>query len=401
MAYFYRMVGDGIKLASLILLPELNDVPTMNKLTSIELDQSVITEPQPEEDSLGHLLPLIFKPFTVPIPLGAKLTIKLSKIIYRNKHINNTFHLNSPDDMVPLYDTKAGLWNWGLPLSYPNGGGIAEDCIPLPGVEKSTHKEIFTTFINAFATSMAESQPKLLTPSATRIWSAAHSTTLMEGTEIRCKPDLVLSDDIKPKWGNIRVCAELTVSSYKPAQWLVRAADTQAYLLLSNQPWRRFTLILSFTSGYNDLRVLLYDHSGGIVSPYCNINHQSDTFAQIIATVIFGSPECAHMPGCRPFKNLLARADTTCDMSIAPSLDEFPEDLQEGPISGALKDKPMSLRDSSHNSREEYSISPSASSASPHLPLPLPPLEATSTPLLNLASRAPVGGDDFSFSATF
>ncbi|KAG2051845.1 hypothetical protein BDR06DRAFT_1009968 [Suillus hirtellus] len=190
----------------------------MNKLTSIELDQSVTTEPQSEEDSLGHLLPFIFKPFTVPIPLVAKLTIKLSKIINRNKHINNTFHLNSPDDIVPLYDTNAGLWNWGLLLLYPNGGGVAEDCIPLPGVEKSTYKEIFATFINAFTTSMAESQPKLLTLSATQIWSAAHSTTPVEGTKIRCKPDLILSDDIKLKWSNIRVYAKLMVSSYKPAQ---------------------------------------------------------------------------------------------------------------------------------------------------------------------------------------
>ncbi|KAG1883167.1 hypothetical protein F4604DRAFT_1921074 [Suillus subluteus] len=204
MAYFYRTVGDGIKLVSLISLPEVNDVPTMNKLTSVELDRSVTTEPQPEDDSPGHLLPLIFKLFTVPIPLVAQLTIKLSKIIYRNKHIDNMFRLNSPDDIVPLYDTNVGLRNWGLLLSYPNGGSVAEDCIPLPGVEKSTHKEIFATFFNAVATSMAELQLKLLTPSATQIWSVAHSTVPMEGTEIKCKLDLVLSDDIKPKWGNIR-----------------------------------------------------------------------------------------------------------------------------------------------------------------------------------------------------
>ncbi|KAG2051844.1 hypothetical protein BDR06DRAFT_1009967 [Suillus hirtellus] len=89
-------------------------------------------------------------------------------------------------------------------------------------------------------------------------------------------------------------------------------------------------------------------------------------------------------------------------MSIAPSLDAFPEDLQKGPSSGALEHEPMPLHNSSHNSREESSISPSASSASsasPHLLLPLLPLEATSAPLLNLMSQAPVRGDDSSFSA--
>jgi hypothetical protein len=78
-----------------------------------------------------------------------KLTIKLGIIIYHNKHINDTFRLHSPDDIVPLYDTNARLWNWGLPLLYPNSDGVAEDCIPLPGVKKSTHKEIFATFFNA------------------------------------------------------------------------------------------------------------------------------------------------------------------------------------------------------------------------------------------------------------
>ncbi|KAG1883166.1 hypothetical protein F4604DRAFT_1921073 [Suillus subluteus] len=210
------------------------------------------------------------------------------------------------------------------------------------------------------------------------------------------------------------------------AKWLVRAADTEAYLLLSNQPWRHFTLILLFTNGYNDLRVLLYDHSSGIVSPYCNISHQPNTFAQIITTVIFGSSECirydptitffknvplplppgAHMPGCRLFKNIPAQANTTCDIVITSSLDVLPEDPQEGPSSGTLKVKPMPLHDSPHNSRDERPTSPSplSSPLSPlspsHLPLPLPPLEATSAPLLNLASQTPVGVDDSSFSAT-
>ncbi|KAG2131044.1 hypothetical protein DEU56DRAFT_914576 [Suillus clintonianus] len=139
---------------------------------------------------------------------------------------------------------------------------------------------------------MAKSDSELPTPSVTWIWSTAHSMTPVQGAKIKHKPDLVLCDDIKPKWGNIRACAELTVSQYKPRKWCVRAADTQAYLLLSNQPWRHFTLILSFTNGYNDLRVLLYNHSGGVVSPCYNISHHPNTFSQIIATVIFGSPEC-------------------------------------------------------------------------------------------------------------
>lgn len=106
----------------------------------------------------------------------------------------------------------------------------------------------------------------------------------------------------------------------------MNAADTQAYLLLSNQPWRHFALILSFTHQYRELRVLLYNHAGGIVTPHIKIHQNPDAFAQIIAAVVFGSPECigydttvafwknvplppplgADMPGYRPFKNLPA-----------------------------------------------------------------------------------------------
>ncbi|KAG2151770.1 hypothetical protein BD769DRAFT_1658208 [Suillus cothurnatus] len=179
--------------------------------------------------------------------------------------------------------------------------------------------------------------------------------TPIQGTEIKCKPDLVLFDNIKSKWGNIRACAELTVSQYKHRKQPTRAADTQAYLLLSNQLWRCFVLILSFTNGYNDLRVLLYDNSGGAVSPSYNISHHANTFAQIIATVIFGSLECirynatitfwknillpllpgAHIPSCHPFKNHPDQANTT-DMATTLPLDELPEDPQEGLSSGAV-----------------------------------------------------------------
>jgi hypothetical protein len=47
--------------------------------------------------------------------------------------------------MVPLYNTNMGLWNWGLPLLYPNGG-VAEECIPMPGFEKALTKKYLLHF---------------------------------------------------------------------------------------------------------------------------------------------------------------------------------------------------------------------------------------------------------------
>ncbi|KAG1767588.1 hypothetical protein EV702DRAFT_1203623 [Suillus placidus] len=128
-----------------------------------------------------------------------------------------------------------------------------------------------------------QSEQKLITLSATRTWSTSNSTVAVSGSDIKRKPDLVLSDDIKPKWGNIR---------YKPAQRIVKAADTQAYLLLSNQSWRRFTFILSFTNQYRELWVL---------SPEC-IGY--DSMVTFWKNVPLPPPPGTNIPDYRPFKNL-------------------------------------------------------------------------------------------------
>lgn len=182
----------------------VNDVPTLNRMT---------TKPQSlANGSLGHLLPLIFKPFTTNVPQVHTLRIKLSKILHRDTWINTIFSQNSPDNIVPLYDSQAGLWNWALPMTPPQSSANSNDTLAHPGVEKFTHEEIFSSFLNALSTAMAESEDKLITLSATRTWSASNSTVAVSGSNIKRKPDLVLSDDIKPKWGNICVCAELTHS---------------------------------------------------------------------------------------------------------------------------------------------------------------------------------------------
>jgi len=57
--------------------------------------------------------------------------------------------------------------------------------------------------------------------------------------------------------------------------------DTHAYLMMSEQPWRHFALILSFTNAYRHLRVLMYDHSGGVVSPLFDI-YQEPTSGKMV-----------------------------------------------------------------------------------------------------------------------
>ncbi|KAG1849011.1 hypothetical protein F4604DRAFT_1935091 [Suillus subluteus] len=341
MSYFYRTIDNGIKLASLMTIP-VNDVATLNKMTTIELDRLVTTEPQSlAKGSLGHLLPLIFKPFTVNVPQVHTLRIKLSKILHCNTQINTIFSQHSLDDIVPLYDSQARLWNWALPTTPPLSSINSNNALASPpsGAKKFTHEEIFSSFLNALGTTLAESEQKLITLSATHTWSASNSTVAVSGSDIKRKPDLVLSDDIKPKWGNIR---------YKPAQQIVKAADTQAYLILSNQPWRHFVFILSFTNQYRKLWVLLYDHAGGVVTPCIKIHQNPDSFTQIITAILFGSPECTNIPDYHPFKNFPTHTNQSITLPAEHDSEQHSEPLtalhkdpQELPMNHEAKSTPF------------------------------------------------------------
>ncbi|KAG0692987.1 hypothetical protein DFH29DRAFT_816849 [Suillus ampliporus] len=68
--------------------------------------------------------------------------------------------------------------------------------------------------------------------------------------------------------------------------------DSKAYLLLRHQPWRCFILLLSVCNGYRDLRVHLYNHSGGIVTPCINIDWDPDRFLHTFSCIVFGGLEC-------------------------------------------------------------------------------------------------------------
>ena len=85
------------------------------------------------------------------------------------------------------------------------------------------------------------------------------------------KPDLapidkgtISHDEITCQWLSPKVIAEYTKETFQPASRLGKTMDTKAYLVLVDQPWRRFVLGLSIANG--ELRVHLYDHSGVAIS---------------------------------------------------------------------------------------------------------------------------------------
>ncbi|KAG1776680.1 hypothetical protein EV702DRAFT_1198050 [Suillus placidus] len=354
MACFFRTVDNGIKLSSLLSIPDVTDVHTMNKITSDELNRLVTHKGSPEASQpLGHLLSEIFQSFTVPLPDVFDLKIPFRKILYRNQRINEKFSGTSPDTPVPLYDTEVKAWNWALPVDPPgNNPGQVESEGESEGndMQESTYKEIVAAFLNALAGCFAALQPKLVAMRfATSTWSAANAQKALAGSDIKHKPDLVLSDN--------------------PAMRLGKAADTHAYLMMSEQPWRCFALILSFTDEYCHLRVLMYDHSGGAVSPRFDIYKQPDILSHIIAAINFGSLE-----------NAPARPSTT-DYPVAVSTSDsltIPKDPDGASSSDALESVVSGDSNESFSDSDSTEESPSGSAThdwidEEHFPPSLPP----------------------------
>ncbi|KAG1897353.1 uncharacterized protein F5891DRAFT_1192062 [Suillus fuscotomentosus] len=443
--FFFRMGGYGIKLSSLVSLPAAvsGDALTMNKYTAEELNHLVTQEDEPSDSqSLGHMLSHIFQPFSIPLPDLSTLQIPLKNILYHNERTKAKFSKNSPDDLVPLYDTDAQLWNWDLPTLAPtNESESTTHSQPPESLDsegnagtgetaKATHEEIFSSFFNALAICLAKAEPKLLAnPTATHTWTAAHAHKALPGSEVNRKPDLLLSDEITANWGNIRVSAELTHSSYQPALRLVKAADSHAYLMLSEQTWRRFALVLSLTNEYRELRVLFYDHASGVVSPAFNIYRKPSIVAHIIAALHFGSLKCIgydlivsftrhisppqrHTNNYHLIKNLPAKwqpadhimAAATSELPYPPPNDVegapsavietiYPDSEPESepepePESESESESELHADDGTHISMKNLE--------DPHL------VQATaisSAPLLNLASQAPEEPDSI-YSAT-
>ncbi|KAG1816745.1 uncharacterized protein BJ212DRAFT_1480604 [Suillus subaureus] len=384
MASFFRTVDNGIKLSSLLSIPDVSDVHTMNKITSDELNCLVMHKDAPEASQLlGHLLSHIFKPFKVPLPHVSELQIPLKKIIHPNEHVRLQYHGLLPDSLVPLYNIETSTWNWDLPVNPPGGGsdsdasGGSSHGAPVsqdPEVaDSATYEEIFASFMNALAGCLSASQPLLEHECyATRTWSAANAHKALPGSEIKCKPDLVLSDNITAKWGNIRVSGELIHSPYKPVMWLGKAADTHAYLMMSEQPWRRFALILSFTNAYHHLQVLLYDHSGGMVSTRFDIYQQPDLFSHIIAVINFADPATSTSESLDELGSWDPSSDDDLESVVSDDSgsEEHLTDSEDTPEGNSIE---------STMQTEEF-------------PPSLPPVQSTmvsSAPLLSLASQIP------------
>ncbi|KAG2046081.1 hypothetical protein BDR06DRAFT_1015037 [Suillus hirtellus] len=120
-----------------------------------------------------------------------------------------------------------------------------------------------------------------------RIWSSQFSNTPVPDDTNAQKPDIILVDcslrNLSLRWCNIITCIEHTESELNSTIPLYWGSTTKGYLLMREQPWRRFILVL--TIACNKLRLHYFDRSGLIISRPVSILTNSVRLLEVLNTL--------------------------------------------------------------------------------------------------------------------
>ncbi|KAH7918127.1 hypothetical protein BV22DRAFT_1134835 [Leucogyrophana mollusca] len=203
---------------------------------------------------------------------------------------------------------------------------------------KKTPESILAAFLNAVVEALIVALGKLdkdfKPPLRYRVWSPDFSTRLINSGEFKRKPNLILldqevrrttkDDGKKVMWMDTKAVGELTVEAWTPSTRIGKTVDTKAYLMMREQPWKRFCLALSFAN--SQLRVHLYDHSGCVVSPPFDIHKDPAFFLHVISAVSFGNPQCL---GFDPtihitLPRIIPESLTEANLPVARAVDQSP-----------------------------------------------------------------------------
>ncbi|KAG1846725.1 hypothetical protein F4604DRAFT_1936223 [Suillus subluteus] len=139
-----------------------------------------------------------------------------------------------------------------------------------------------------------------------RIWSSKFSTTVVPDDTNAQKPDIILVDcnlsHLSLRWCNIITCVEHMHSELSTTIDLYRGSATEGYLLMREQPWRRFVFV--FTIANNQLRLHYFDRSGLIISRPISIIKNPVRLLDVLNTVtlahtnVLGFDPTMHMCDC-------------------------------------------------------------------------------------------------------
>ena len=278
----------------------------MDRLTVQELTEgSIVHESRSNggpKFTLGFLINVIFATCRQESILNIdELTVPLKAIRVQNNHLREKFAGYPESSEVSLYDSQTEGWNWAF-----NPGDAEEVGGSMVGQSDGTplrQEKEFTHFLNTISMAVkhklhtSETKVELSRIfTAHRCWMADWLDRIMPSTYCYDrKPDLILlENELVPRdeisWKSPKVLAELMRESFTPTARIARTLDTKAYLIMIEQPWRRFVLTLSFSKF--ELHLHYYDHSGGSISPPFHLQCDPQEFLFILTCVIFSPHSC-------------------------------------------------------------------------------------------------------------
>ncbi|KAG1906728.1 uncharacterized protein F5891DRAFT_1182136 [Suillus fuscotomentosus] len=159
-----------------------------------------------------------------------------------------------------------------------------------------------------------------------RIWSSQFSNSPVPDNTNAQKPDIILVDcslrNISLRWCNIITCVEHTESELNSTIPLYCGSVTKGYLLMREQPWRRFVVVFSIAC--NKLRLHYFDRSGLIISHPVSIVADSVRLLEVLNTLTLAHTSTL---GYDPTMHM---CDPTCQ-GTHPNLRENAKGWIEGP----------------------------------------------------------------------
>ncbi|KAG1843264.1 hypothetical protein DFJ58DRAFT_844372 [Suillus subalutaceus] len=207
-----KTVDFGIKLALLMSAPHVSDVPTLDKLTDLELNHLIVEEEEPADavQPLSHMLTQIFRTFTLEVPDATELQRTVDGTgPFQNRIVNPASFSYLILKRVETEENSGANKESGSGGT-SGGEGPAEvsttsgDTSPKP----HTLEDIFSSFFNTTCGAVAQEKPNEVmaanSGAVVHTWSAHNSTRPVKDQEVSRKPDLALLDDVEARWDTIK-----------------------------------------------------------------------------------------------------------------------------------------------------------------------------------------------------
>ncbi|KAG2149238.1 hypothetical protein DEU56DRAFT_908937 [Suillus clintonianus] len=249
-----KTIDYGMKLSLLMSAPIVNDVPTLDRLTTVELNHLILHELAPQNDNteLSYMLSQIFGSFTFRLPdTSQQVHHHRQKRADADQHqwnwpLPNSHHnkvkrpgdgsLEDREEQSTMAGTESGSGDDDGPSleeEPASGSQLADD--DMPDTPPPPFEGVFVMFFNVICFAITQKVPKIVqatnvTP-VSRMWSVGNATHPVKDEEVTRKPGLALLDDVEAQWDTIKVVCELTSQPYSATSTIGKTLDNKAYFL--------------------------------------------------------------------------------------------------------------------------------------------------------------------------